>query len=81
LPLSATHPVLFDEKSGGAAFCAAAGAMSAAAMRLAKMVLARFVCFNVNKDIVASPVFPAFALMTEIVCFADGAITSALASA
>jgi hypothetical protein len=83
LPLSPTHPTLFDEKSGGAPSCAAAGASGAAAIRLAKMLLARFVCFNVNEDIVASPlVFLAFALTAEIVRFsADEAITSALASA
>jgi hypothetical protein len=58
--LSATQPTLFDEKSGGVAFCAAAGAIDVRPMRLAKIVPARLACFNVNEDIVASPVLLAF---------------------
>ena len=54
-PLSATHPTLFDEKSGGAAFsCATAGAFATAPMRPAK-TLAASNCLKANAHIPAPP--------------------------
>src|SRR5215471_10739667 len=51
-PFTPTHPTWFDEKSGGAAFCAKTG-VTAAAVSAAKMPPAN--PLDVNEDIVAPP--------------------------
>src|SRR5215831_4144325 len=54
--LKVSHPTLFDEKSGGAAFCSAtACAIGATAITPAKMLPASSFSLKEDKHIVASP--------------------------
>src|ERR1700704_2741734 len=54
--LKVSHPTLFDEKSGGAAFCCAtACTIGAIAIPASRMLAATSFSLKVNKDIVASP--------------------------